>query len=95
MKNRSIQIRVNAALKKKLERVLDKMGLDMPTAVRIYFAKIVMTGGIPFSLENNEEDRYSPAQMKAIDRAAARAKKGIGVSRSFSSVDDMIEDLRA
>ena len=94
MKNKSIQVRVDPKLKKQLEEILQKMGIDMPTAVRIFFTKIVMTGGIPFPLTTHLEDNYSPAQLRKIDKMAERAMRSKRLRGPFTSAEDLIKDLR-
>lgn len=93
MATKNLQVRLDDKLKKKAEHIFQEIGLDTPTAIRVFFAKVVAIGGIPFSLHS--EDHYSPEQLKRLDRLAADAKKGKGVSRSFSSIDEFLEDLRA
>ena len=50
MKTISLQVRVPEKLRKDADEVLEKVGLDMSTAVRVYLKKIITTRGIPFSL---------------------------------------------
>ena len=92
---KSIQVRLDEKLKKRVEKVFASIGVDVPTAVRMFFMKVAATGEIPFSLQAHEEDRYSPEQIAALDRLAAEAKKGRGLSRAFSSAEELIEDLRS
>ncbi|MBI3619195.1 type II toxin-antitoxin system RelB/DinJ family antitoxin [Candidatus Peregrinibacteria bacterium] len=94
MATKSIQVRLDHNLKKRVEKVLADIGVDMPTAVRIFFVKVAATGGIPFMLESPQQDEYTPEQIKKLDRLAAKAKRGIGLSGPFTNVDEMIEDLR-
>jgi DNA-damage-inducible protein J len=95
MSSKSIQVRLDSDLKKRVERVLKQIGVDMPTAVRMFFVKVAATGGIPFSLQNEPEERYTPEQLARLDRLVEEAKKGKGVSRAFSSVDEMLDDLHS
>ena len=94
MKNKSIQVRVDPNLKKNLEKILAKIGIDMPTAVRIFFSKVVMTEGIPFPLTTHLEDNYTPAQIRKLDKLAEQALKSKKLRGPFTSADDLIQDLR-
>ncbi len=62
MKN--IQIRIEDADKTAAEKVLESLGLDMPTAIRLYMKKIVQTRSIPFSLEL---PRYEVSEIPVDD----------------------------
>ena len=48
---KTLQIRLPEGLRDKADAVLAEMGLDLPTAVRLYLTKIVQTRSIPFALE--------------------------------------------
>ena len=43
-----LQVRVDRKLKEEAENILDKVGIEMPTAVRMFLKRIVLEGGIPF-----------------------------------------------
>jgi len=43
-----LQLRVDKDLKEEAESILNKIGIEMPTAIRMYLKRIVMEGGIPF-----------------------------------------------
>ena len=49
--SRNLQVRVPNQLRNEADAVLADIGLDLPTAVRLYLTKIVQTRSIPFSLE--------------------------------------------
>ncbi len=94
MATKSVHVRVDEKLKKRLEHVFGQMGFDLPTAVRIFFQKVDLTGNIPFTIGvNNDIDYYTPQQIAELDRLAADAKKGINVSGPFNSVKDMWKDI--
>lgn len=95
---KNLQIRLDEDLKKRVEKVLKAIGLDAPTAVRIFFIKVAQSGGIPFMIQDAEdtfEDNYSPAMLRKLDRIVAKAKKGIEVSKTFDSADDFLADLHS
>jgi len=52
---KTLQIRISDEDKKAADNILDRIGLDMPTAIRIYLKKIVITKSIPFELDVKEE----------------------------------------
>lgn len=43
-----LQVRVDAALKDDAMRVLDRIGMDMPNAIRMFLKRVVIEGGLPF-----------------------------------------------
>lgn len=83
-----VQIRMDSELRDSATKTFDALGLDLPTAIRIFLKKSVAVQGLPFEVRAeipNEETR----------RAMENAERGIGLSRSFSSVAELMEDLNA
>jgi DNA-damage-inducible protein J len=48
---KTLQVRIPEQLRADADSVLADIGIDLPTAVRLYLTKIVQTRSIPFSLE--------------------------------------------
>jgi DNA-damage-inducible protein J len=59
-----IQARIEPELKDEVDSILNNNGLDIPTAIRIFFAKIRQVGGIPFEVRN-----YNPETISAMNEA--------------------------
>jgi DNA-damage-inducible protein J len=47
---KTLQIRLTDDMREQADSVLEDMGLDMPTAIRLYLKKIIQTRSIPFPL---------------------------------------------
>ena len=43
-----IQVRVDRGLKEQTAAIYDAIGIDLPTAIRMFFKRTVMVGGLPF-----------------------------------------------
>ena len=54
MDNSQLQIRIDKKLKSEVSVIFSNMGLDLSTAIRLFFKKSLQVKGLPFSL--NEED---------------------------------------
>jgi DNA-damage-inducible protein J len=93
MATKNLQVRLDENLKRKAEAVFKEIGIDTPTAIRVFFAKVAHTGGIPFLLERS--DTYTPKELRKLDQLAANARRGKGLSKSFSSVGDLLDDLHS
>lgn len=52
MATSTLQIRVDDSLKEQAIALFDRLGLDLPTAVRIFLKKSVMENGIPFEVKD-------------------------------------------
>lgn len=79
-----VQIRLDDDLKSEASALYDALGLDLPTAIRMFIKRSVMVNGIPFSmtLPANECKAYR----------ALRAMQEISETASAVGVSDMTLD---
>lgn len=75
---KSLQIRVPTQLREEADLVLASIGLDMPTAVRLFLTKVVHTRSIPFPLEAGQEI----VESIAVDQETQQRMDGIAASWS-------------
>ena len=83
-----VSIRMDAELKRQFEEFCSDIGMSMTTAFTVFAKKAVRENKIPFQVDReivNEETR------RAIDNV----RKGIGLSKEFHSVKELMEDLDA
>ncbi|MDO8649597.1 MAG: type II toxin-antitoxin system RelB/DinJ family antitoxin [Candidatus Peregrinibacteria bacterium] len=92
MAQRNLQVRLDENLRRRAEKVFKKIGIDTPTAIRVFFTKVADVGGIPFLLQS-DEDHFTPKQIATLDRMAEKARKGKNLSPAFSSVDEALQYL--
>lgn len=86
MAQTSVNIRMDAELKRQFEDFCADVGMTMTTAFTVFAKKAVRENKIPFEISGdipNEETR----------RAIEEAKNGIGLSKAYTSVDELMEDL--
>lgn len=89
----TLQVRIDENTKKSAKKVLDKIGMDMSSAVKVYFKQIVITQGLPFPLLT--ENRLTIQQEKEILKASEEAKRGVNVSGHFENPEDFIKELNS
>lgn len=77
----TIQVRIDPKTKKEANKILNKIGLDMSSAIKVYLSQIVISQGIPFSLLT--ENGLTIQQEREILKASEEAKRGINVSGPF------------
>lgn len=86
--NINVNIRMDADLKKQFEAFCEDMGMTMTTAFNIFAKKAVREYRIPFEISGeipNQETR----------RVLDEVMQGKGLSKTYSSVDELMEDLNA
>ena len=90
----SVQVRLETDLKNEAESILENLGLDSPTAIRIFFKKIVATRSLPFTLEE-EPYRFSAKQENEALLARHEVKDPANHTGEFSSARDLIRHLHS
>lgn len=53
---KAIQIRVDEELKRQADLIFDDLGMDTPTAIRLFLKKVVVSKSIPFDLISTRTD---------------------------------------
>ncbi|MCD7904655.1 MAG: type II toxin-antitoxin system RelB/DinJ family antitoxin [Clostridiales bacterium] len=81
-------IKVEQSLKKEAQELFESFGLSLNSAVNIFLRQSVKEGAIPFRIGN-------PVPNAETVKAIEDARNGVGLSRVFSSVSELMEDLDA
>ncbi len=88
MANVNVNVQMDEKLKKQFEDFCNDVGMSMTTAFNLFAKKTVKEYRIPFEIGN---DVPNAETKKAIEDA----QKGIGLSRGFSTVEELMENLNA
>lgn len=81
--NTTFNVRLDSELKDNVEEVLNKLGLSLADAIRMYFVRIEMEQGIPFEL------KIPNLKTRKVIAASHNPRK----RKSFNSVDELFTDL--
>ncbi|MDA1169017.1 MAG: type II toxin-antitoxin system RelB/DinJ family antitoxin [bacterium] len=87
----TIQIRIDEKTKKSAQKVFNKLGIDMSTAIKAYLKQVTMKNGIPFPLYT--ENGLTVEEEREILQASEDADRGVNVSE-YMSVDEMLKELK-
>lgn len=82
-----IQIRVDAKTKQETMKVLDGLGIDMSSAVRLFFRQIINAKNIPFELRDENGLTLRGAEILRESIISAKSNK-----KSFASGANLIKD---
>lgn len=88
MPTTTLNIRVEADLKKQADTLFSELGLTMSSAMNIFLKESVRYGGIPFALRIENPNARTKAAMSDI-------KKKRNLSDSHSTVESLMDDLNA
>lgn len=85
----TIQVRIDAKTKRESKRILDLIGLDMSSAIKIMLRNIIITKSFPFELRT--ENGFTVAQEMQMLADLADAHKN---AKKFDTVDEFLADLK-
>ena len=86
MMNSNINIRVDAETKAQAQELFSSLGMDLSTAINMFLRHSIAFGGIPFVIRRYNEE---------TEQAIQDAHNGVNLSRPFTSVDELWEELNA
>ena len=86
-----LQVRIDDTLKTKASEVFEKLGIDLPTAVRIFLKRSVIENGIPFSMKLPDENTAAQKAIEALDRIQEFSKNSL----SDISLDEINAEIDA
>ena len=86
MMDSNINIRVDSETKAQAQQLFASLGLDLSTAVNIFLRHSIAFGGIPFVIRRYNEE---------TEQAIQNVNNGVNLSKVFTSVEELMEDLNA
>lgn len=84
----TIQVRTKEKTKKNAMQILQKLGLDLSTAINMYLVQIIVKKGIPFEILT--ENGMTPAAERKILKEIEWAKK---YGKRYASAEAMHKDI--
>lgn len=87
-KTDTITLRVNPELKREAEALCEDMGLTLSTAYTMFLKAVVRTRSIPFRVlaSSSNPNKETIAAIEEIEQ-------GVGLSKTFATSDELMEDL--
>ena len=88
MPQTTLNVRIDEEVKKDLEKFCSEVGLNVSVAVNMFAKAVIREQRLPFDVSLNTPNEET---RRAIDDVVNRKN----LSRSFSSVTELMEDLNA
>ena len=87
MSKTSMSLRLDSEVKEQAQQVFNHLGMDMTTAINIFLRQAIQYQGLPFDVKIDEN--------RKLLQVVTDVEQNRNMSRSFESVSDLMEDLRA
>ena len=82
----TLQIRVDDEIKRKVDTLLTGLGLDTPTAVRIFLAAVIDNDGIPFIIQKRRMPKEVLDAIRDVDTMT-------NLSKSYKTAKEAVEAM--
>lgn len=83
-----LQVRVDTDTKREAAQVFDSLGLSLSDAINVFLKKAIVYNGFPFEVRNEILNNETVSAIVDVENNK-------GMSKAFSSVEDLMEDLNA
>ena len=93
MSTSTLQIRIDDHLKEQAIALFDRLGLDLPTAVRMFLKKAVLENGVPFELKDSP--RVSTAGLEILAAINEKAVEDGTVGMTAEEIENEISAAHA
>ena len=89
-----MQVRIDDELKAQASAVYDELGLDLPTAIRMFLKRSVMVGGVPFSMTLPKQDYKAERAVRAMQSLSDAAQKNGTAGMTLDEINAEIATAR-
>lgn len=86
--NEQIQIRIDSKTKNEAKKVFDSLGMDMSSAIKIFFRQVINTKNFPCELR--DENGFTLRNAEILRESVADAKNS---KKSFNKGKALINDI--
>lgn len=82
----TLHVRLDEKRKRKAQKILEVLGLDLSQAVRLFIHQICITEGVPLRILT--ENGFSVEEEETLLQDVREAREGRGI-RTYEQVDDL------
>lgn len=89
-----MQIRVDEQLRNEAAEIYERLGIDLPTAVRMFLKRSVLDNGIPFSMTLPRKDDLELQAIRALNEIQEEAAANGTEEMTLDEINAEIADAR-
>ena len=90
-----MQVRVDDDLRAKAAAVYDELGIDLPTAIRMFLKRSVVVNGVPFSMTLPKQEYRADRAIRAVKSLSEAAQQNGTADMSLDEINAEIAASRA
>lgn len=89
-----MQFRVDDELKAQATAVCENLGIDLPTALRMFMKRTVLVNGIPFNMTLPRQDFKAQRAVRALHELSDMSQKNGTSDMTLEEINSEIEKSR-
>lgn len=89
-----VQIRVDEQLRNEAAEVYEKLGIDLPTAIRMFLKRSVLDNGIPFKMTLPKEEYKASRAVRALHEIQEKAVENGMAEMTLEEINTEINEAR-
>ena len=86
-----LQVRVDRGLKEQTAAIYDAIGIDLPTAIRMFLKRTIMVGGLPFEGRLITRDNAAQSAFASMRQKVEAAQE---CEPTLDEINDYISSVR-
>ncbi len=90
-----MQVRVDDDLRAKATAVYEELGIDLPTAIRMFLKRSVMVNGVPFSMMLPKSEYRAERAVRAMQSLSNAARRNGTAEMTLDEINAEIASARA
>lgn len=90
-----VQIRVEEELKAEASKIYEKLGIDLPTAVRMFLKRSVLENGIPFGMTLPRTEYKAERALRAMCEMNESARRNGMEDMSLEEINAEISECNS
>jgi len=91
MAKTNLTISIDESIKNEAETLFSQIGLDMSSAVNMFFRQAVREQTVPFALKPYD-DYYAGTRLERITHSIGQAERGEVITKTFAELEEMAAD---
>ncbi len=89
-----MQVRVDDELRTQAAAVYEELGLDLPTAIRMFLKRSVMVNGVPFSMTLPKQENQTERVLRALQNLSDAAQENGTANMTLDEINAEIAASR-
>ncbi len=91
MAQTNLTVRIDENIKQEAETLFNKIGLNLSSAINVFFRQAIREQAIPFALKPYD-DYYTGERLQRVLRSIGQAERGEIVTKSMAELEAMANE---